>query len=374
MDISIIVPLFRGEVFLSQVLRCIIENYEYANYFVRCEMELILVNDSPEWKINVGEEKFRGISICVVENPENQGIHRSRINGLKRATGNYVLFLDQDDTIEKNYIFSQLSQIGDMDAIVCNGIYRGDRLIMADEEAKQKVRDREHYFSSLRTIVSPGQVLLRRKSIPIEWETFVLKRNYCDDALLWLLMKDRNAEFSINNDVLYHHNETGENASFCWKNNALALQELYQACVENNLLQKKHLSKLKGTINRQVKKHLQYAELEELLRSAVKKRGILNRYFLRKQYKKVAIYGYGIFGKKLLVLLKDTCVEIPYVIDQNAEVIDSEKLKIVTLKEELGEVDLIIVTTVWIYDSIKEELGKKVPYEIVSMKRLLEDI
>ena len=374
MDVSIIVPLFRGEKFLPQILVYIIQNYEYVNRYSKCDMELILVNDSPEWKIDAATVKTREIPVYVIENSVNHGIHYSRISGLQRATGKYILFLDQDDTIEENYIFSQLSKIGEADAIVCNGLYRGDRLIMANEEAKRKVQDNEYYFSSMRIIISPGQVLLSRESIPAEWGCYILKSNYCDDAFLWLLMKDRNAEFAINDKILYHHNETGENTSFCWKNNAMALQELYRMCEENHLLQKKHLDRLKETIDRRVEKHLLYAEMEELFRSAEAKKDVLNDYFVAKQCRRVAVYGYGVFGKKLVDLLKITCVEIPYVIDQNAETINVENLTIRTLQEELEAVDLIIVTTVWIYDSIRKELRKKVPCEIISMKQFLENI
>ena len=173
MDVSIIVPLFRGEKFLPQILVYIIQNYEYVNRYSKCDMELILVNDSPEWKIDAATVKTREIPVYVIENSVNHGIHYSRISGLQRATGKYILFLDQDDTIEENYIFSQLSKIGEADAIVCNGLYRGDRLIMANEEAKRKVQDNEYYFSSMRIIISPGQVLLSRESIPAEWYSYV---------------------------------------------------------------------------------------------------------------------------------------------------------------------------------------------------------
>ena len=64
--------------------------------------------------------------IEVINNKVNQGIHQTRINGLKKALGKYILFLDQDDEISDFFIKSQLEHIGDADLCIANGIMESE--------------------------------------------------------------------------------------------------------------------------------------------------------------------------------------------------------------------------------------------------------
>lgn len=46
------------------------------------------------------------IEFKLIDNTNNLGIQRSRIKGLNASTGDYIIFLDQDDRlITKNYIY-----------------------------------------------------------------------------------------------------------------------------------------------------------------------------------------------------------------------------------------------------------------------------
>lgn len=375
MDVSIIVPLFQGMKYVPDILNYIKENYEFLSGRIECECELILVNDSPDQKIdNSMVNDCKCMPVFIINNHANQGIHYSRYRGLQNAKGEYILFLDQDDYIKKEYVYSQLVKIGNADVVICNGFYRKDRLIMPDDRVKERVRSREDYFYTMNSIISPGQALIRRESIPLEWEQNILKSNYCDDAFLWLLLKDRGKTFEINDDVLFYHKEDGENTSFKWKNNAQALMELYQVIEQNNLIQNEHLLTLKETIDHRVKKHLQYAELEELLENVEKKRSILKEYFIEKNYFRIAIYGYGVFGRKFVGLLKTIGIEVLYAVDQNADAIKADDIQLKTLEDKLEEVDIVIVTTVWIYDDIHRKLRERVPYKTVSLRDVLGDL
>ena len=73
-------------------------------------LEFILVNDSPEEEIELETFKEYSFEYKVVVNERNMGIQKARINGLENSTGEYILFLDQDDEILPNYIFSQYTQ------------------------------------------------------------------------------------------------------------------------------------------------------------------------------------------------------------------------------------------------------------------------
>lgn len=88
-------------------------------------------------------------------------------------------------------------------------------------------------------------------------------------------------------------------------------------------------------------------------------------------YKKIAIYGMGMLGRHLLKDLSSNCFEYLYCIDRNA---DGFNLSIETFfsEDKLPEVDLIIVTTVHIYDDIVSMFREKENCKIVSLEALIQ--
>ena len=69
----------------------------------------------------------------------------------------------------------------------------------------------QYYYNNL--IRSPGQVLIRKSSIPADWSEQIMKNNGSDDAFLWILMLCSGAKAAINEELVYEHVYTGENTS-----------------------------------------------------------------------------------------------------------------------------------------------------------------
>ena len=99
----------------------------------------------------------------------------------------------------------------------------------------------------------------------------------------------------------------------------------------------------------------------------------LTKYFENNGFKKIAIYGMGELGNRLLEELKDSDIEIAYAIDRKAEKIYSD-LKVVAVEEELTPVDAIIVTPIFMYDEIEELLMDKVNYPIISLEDVVFEV
>ena len=112
MDVSIIIPIYKGNGYIESLLNKIEKNYQGSQK----EIEVIFVNDYPDEEIIVGSQ--HDFPIRIINNEMNQGIHQTRINGLKKAVGKYILFLDQDDEISDFFIKSQLEHIGDADLCI----------------------------------------------------------------------------------------------------------------------------------------------------------------------------------------------------------------------------------------------------------------
>ena len=120
MDVSVIIPIYKGNGYIESLLNKIEKNYQESQK----EIEVIFVNDYPDEEIIVGSQ--HDFPIRIINNEMNQGIHQTRINGLKKALGKYILFLDQDDEISDFYIKRQLEHIGDADLCIANCIMESE--------------------------------------------------------------------------------------------------------------------------------------------------------------------------------------------------------------------------------------------------------
>ena len=98
MKYSIIVPVYNMEKYISKCLDSIFSS-TYKNY------EVIIVNDGSTDKsdeiIKTYIEKNRNI-IYIKE--ENMGLSTARNNGVSKATGDYIIFVDSDDYIEEKLL------------------------------------------------------------------------------------------------------------------------------------------------------------------------------------------------------------------------------------------------------------------------------
>lgn len=99
----------------------------------------------------------------------------------------------------------------------------------------------------------------------------------------------------------------------------------------------------------------------------------IRSYFTQNGYKTVAIYGMKELGERLFDELKDSEIEVKYIIDKNADAMYAE-VDIVKPDEELDEVDVIVVTAVHYMDEIEEMLEEKVEYPIVSLMDIVNEI
>ncbi|MBO5477005.1 MAG: glycosyltransferase family 2 protein [Clostridia bacterium] len=93
--ISVIVPIYKVEKYLRRCIDSIL-NQTYSN------LEVILVDDgSPDNCPAIVDEYAKSDKRIKVIHKENGGISSSRNAGLKIATGEYVAFVDSDDSIDK---------------------------------------------------------------------------------------------------------------------------------------------------------------------------------------------------------------------------------------------------------------------------------
>lgn len=92
----------------------------------------------------------------------------------------------------------------------------------------------------------------------------------------------------------------------------------------------------------------------------------LSSYFEKMGYNSVAIYGMKEVGERLYEELKDTKTEVKYAIDQNAESIYAD-IDVYSPDDDLPEVDVIVVTATYYYNSILNKIKDKISCPIISL-------
>ena len=172
----------------------------------------------------------------MYENRENLGIYKSRLRGLEKSKGLYILFLDQDDEISPFYLWRQYNFIGKADAVLCNGVYRTNRIIYKDLKQQKDAVSKDEFIGKGNIIISPGQVLLKKSSIPSRWLNLMLRENGSDDVLLWTLMFCEKKVFAVNPFDDYKHVEEGENTSLDFVSMKESVEEMLSVVRTENLL------------------------------------------------------------------------------------------------------------------------------------------
>ena len=90
---SIIVPVYNVEKYITKCLDSIMSQ-TFKDY------EVIIVNDGTQDNSMELTQKYDVIRI----NQENKGLSEARNTGVKKAKGDYIIFLDSDDFIEKDLL------------------------------------------------------------------------------------------------------------------------------------------------------------------------------------------------------------------------------------------------------------------------------
>lgn len=117
------------------MISVVIPVYNAAKYLQRCvasvlcqtytDIECILVNDgSKDKSLQLCQSFAKKDSRIIVVNKENEGVDKTRFEGLKHASGEFVMFLDSDDWLEKDAVENLMKPMSQFEADVVVGQIR----------------------------------------------------------------------------------------------------------------------------------------------------------------------------------------------------------------------------------------------------------
>ena len=113
-DISVIVPAYNAEKYIEKCLNSLVNQ-------TKEELEFIIINDGSTDHTEELVKTFKDKRIRYFKNI-NQGIGKTRNYGIDQAKGEYILFLDSDDYVEKTCCeeLYQKAKNDDLDIVICD--------------------------------------------------------------------------------------------------------------------------------------------------------------------------------------------------------------------------------------------------------------
>lgn len=175
MKISVIVPVYNVEKYLDKCLSSLVKQ-------TLKDMEIIVVNDGSTDKsqeiIDNYAKKYKNV-ISIVK--ENGGVSEARNLGLKKASGEYIGFLDSDDWVEKDMYkkMYQKAKSGNFDVVACDtqAIYPNEKSYISSNIKRDNVSNKELMIDAYAVIWNK----IYKREI-IKGIEFKKGMNFCEDV------------------------------------------------------------------------------------------------------------------------------------------------------------------------------------------------
>lgn len=185
-DVTIIVPLYNAYNVVDKCIKSII-NQTYKN------VELLLINDGSKdetlKKIKKYEKEY---SFIKVIDKKNEGVAKTRNLGIKKAKGKYIMFIDQDDYIDEDYVETLLKEIKNNN-VDC--VFSGYRRENSKGECIQKRKLKNTLWSKY-TLLAPWAKIYNKEFL-IKNKTDFFSYKIGEDVYFTLKMISRNARIKI---------------------------------------------------------------------------------------------------------------------------------------------------------------------------------
>ena len=231
----------------------VVAAYNIENYIERCimsivnqtlqDIEIIVVNDGSTDKTqSIIEDIAKKDSRIVVINQENQGSIEARKSGLKKSTGEYLLFIDGDDWLELDALKSlyETAKTNKSDIILYNGYISYDKSKIKKETFKKDVINSKDFLKDLfLNKISPSICFKFIKRSFINKNNIQLPSNisYAEDLATTSILFMHKPKINILDKYLYNYYQR-ENSIVNTVNNKVLDVDKAISCIEKNLKNK----------------------------------------------------------------------------------------------------------------------------------------
>ena len=164
MKVSVIVPVYNKSNYLKRCIESILGQ-------THKDIELILIDDgSTDESLSICN-RYKKDKRVVVISQKNRGVSAARNVGIKKVSGDFIMFVDADDYVAKDYVEKMCENISDNDILIAGFSIVENGLVMKnpsyDFEAKA-VRMSKILKKKYAKLIAPPYMKLFRKSIVIQ--------------------------------------------------------------------------------------------------------------------------------------------------------------------------------------------------------------
>lgn len=200
--ISVIIPAYNAAGFMGETLDSV-----FAQTFTN--HEVIVINDGSPDTEQLEHVLQRYPSNLRYIKQENQGAAAARNTGLRAAKGEFVAFLDADDTWLPEFLEKQLALIksSGADLVFADALFSGDSLLdgrtfMQLDPPRGEVTSAN--LLAVKVTVLTSTVLARKAPI-LDVGLFDVSMRRGHDFDLWFRLAKAGARFAFTREVLGHH-------------------------------------------------------------------------------------------------------------------------------------------------------------------------
>ena len=202
--ISVIVPIYNGEKYLEECLESII-NQTYKN------LQIILIDDGSKDKSGkICDEYAKKDMRIEVIHKENAGVSAARNTGLDNARGEWITFIDADDSVERDFCNNLMqNETNDVDCVICgyNRLINGKKIKIQSIGFSNKFEDsRKYLINSLNPQTGAGfsPMKIIRMSV-IGNIRFNENLEVAEDALFNIQLSENIRKIIFINEKLYNY-------------------------------------------------------------------------------------------------------------------------------------------------------------------------
>lgn len=230
--VSIVIPCYNAEKYIVETIKSVI-NQTYSNW------ELIIVNDgSTDSSLNIIKEFAANDNRISFIDKSNSGVSDSRNKGLEKAKGNYIAFLDADDSWNPVYLAKQITNLH---VTPCTISYTACQLVNKNgEKLNQQIRG-ENYpqlndflIQKANYNTNPSGIVYKKKCFENVSGFDINLSNNADQAILIQLLAKGNSIGYVDEllwDYRIHDNNMSKNINVLEKDTLY----LFNKCANKKL-------------------------------------------------------------------------------------------------------------------------------------------
>ena len=249
MKVSVITPVYNGEKYLEECIDSI-RNQSYS------DLEIIIINDgSVDSTSKMAKEIANKDERVIYIEKKNEGVSSARNSGINAATGEFIVFVDCDDTVERNYVELLLNEIkkDNLDIVTCgytdisiygsiklNDFYNGNSIINKDEFIIDIFKG---VGGTLWGKIFKTEIINKNK-IRLNKDIFM-----CEDMIFLLQYSMQSNRFGVIEKSLYNYNRKNENSissriNFKYFNNLIEVMNEIEKILNENKYDEKFIDSI----------------------------------------------------------------------------------------------------------------------------------